>query len=88
MPGRHDGRAEHGTGAMTNGPSGTVTTGTLSTAAVAPIIPPTEPASDGAIPFYSTDADCLSAINRVRNAQEHLAPLALPTNWSSLTGAD
>ena len=76
------------TQAMTMGPSGVFTTGTLSTAAATPIIPPTEPASDGAIPFCSTDADCLSAINGVRNAQEHLAPLALPTNWSSLTGAE
>jgi hypothetical protein len=53
-----------------------------------PIVPPQDPPANGTGGNCATDTDCLTEANTVRAAQEGLAPLALPSNWTSLTPAE
>jgi len=76
------------TGSFTEGPSGTFTTGALPTGAATPIVPPANPPGNGIYDDCGADAECLADINGVRAAQENLQPITLPTNWTSLTGAE
>ncbi len=76
------------TGATTSGPSGSFTTISAPTGSATPILPPNNPPANGAFQVCSTDKECLADINGVRAKQENLQPLALPSNWSNLTGAE
>lgn len=53
-----------------------------------PIVPPQTPPANGTGGNCATDADCLVAANAIRASQEGLPPLALPSNWTSLTAAE
>jgi hypothetical protein len=67
---------------------GTFTTTPAPTGPGTPIDPPNDPPANGIFGSCSTDPGCVNDINGVRAAQEQLAPLTLPTNWASLTGAE
>lgn len=59
----------------------------------APILPPADPSANdlaGGACMTTTagTAACLAAIDAARAAEEGLAPIVLPTNWRSLTGAE
>jgi hypothetical protein len=68
--------------------TGTLTTTPNPTGPAAPINPPSNPSSNGIFGSCSGDAACVNDMNGVRAAQENLAPLSLPSNWSSLTGPE
>jgi putative transposon-encoded protein len=74
--------------AMFTSATGTNSTTANPTGPGTPSIPPNNPSSNGIFAGCGTDADCLSAINGVRAAQEGLPPLSLPSNWSTLTGPE
>jgi hypothetical protein len=74
-------------GQQFNSTTGTITTAALPTGPAAPSIPPDNP-PDGIFGFCASDAACVNDMNGDRAALENLAPLALPSNWSTLTGAE
>lgn len=74
--------------ATTDGATGTFTTASLPTGPGTPLIPPQNPDADGIFGFCSSDAECLADANGVRAAQEGLPAIALPSNWSTLTGPE
>ena len=53
-----------------------------------PINPPNNPSANGIFGQCSGDSACVNDMNGVRAAEEQLPPLALPTNWSTLTGPE
>ncbi len=67
---------------------GTETTTTSPTGPGAPINPPNNPSANGIFGQCSGDPVCVNDMNGVRAAQERLSPLALPTNWSTLSGPE
>jgi hypothetical protein len=67
---------------------GTFTTAAAPTGTGTPIDPPNDPPSNGIFGACSSDAACVNDMNGVRAAQEQLPPLTLPSNWSTLTGAE
>ena len=67
---------------------GTFSTTASPTGSGAPINPPNNPSANGIFGQCSGDPACVNDINGVRAAQEQLPPLALPTNWSTLTGPE
>ena len=68
--------------------TGTLTTAAAPTGPAAPINPPANPPANGIFGFCASDAACANDMNGDRAAQENLAPLALPSNWSTLTQAE
>lgn len=66
----------------------TFTTTAAPTGPGTPINPPNNPSANGIFGQCSGDPACVNDMNGVRAAQEQLAPLTLPTNWSTLTGAE
>ncbi|MDQ6784724.1 MAG: hypothetical protein M3063_15065 [Actinomycetota bacterium] len=65
------------------------TTNRLPSGPAQPIVPPADPAANGIFDgTCATDATCVSDVNGVRAAQENLGPIALPTNWATLTPAE
>ena len=67
---------------------GTFSTTASPTGPGTPINPPNNPSSNGIFGQCSGDPACVNDMNGVRAAQEQLPPLALPTNWSTLTGPE
>jgi hypothetical protein len=64
----------------------TFTTAANATGPGVPIFSPQFPPGNGIFTGgCQTDAQCLSDVNGVRAAEEQLAPLVLPTNWTTLT---
>ena len=64
----------------------TLATATTTTvAALGPIVPPKNPASNGKQSYCTSRTECLTIINNVRADQEGLDPIALPSNWQKLT---
>ncbi len=67
---------------------GTFSTTASPTGAGTPINPPNNPSANGIFGQCSGDPACVNDMNGVRAAQEQLPALALPTNWSTLTGPE
>ena len=67
---------------------GTFSTTASPTGPGTPIKPPNNPSANGIFGQCSGDPACVNDMNGVRAAQEQLPPLALPTNWSTLTGPE
>ncbi len=67
---------------------GTFSTTASPTGPGVPINPPNNPSANGIFGQCSGDPACVNDMNGVRAAQEQLPPLALPTNWSTLTGPE
>jgi hypothetical protein len=67
---------------------GTFSTTASPTGPGTPIDPLNNPPVNGIFGQCSGDAACVNDMNGVRAAQEQLPPLALPTNWSTLTGPE
>jgi hypothetical protein len=66
----------------------TLLTAAASVAALGPIIPPSNPSSNGQQSYCTSRTECLTIINNVRADQEGLDPITLPTNWASLTSSE
>jgi len=64
------------------------TTTTVPTGPGTPIVPPQNPPTNGLFGFCSSDAQCLSDLNGDNAAQDGVAPITLPSNWATLTGAE
>jgi hypothetical protein len=64
-----------------------ITTPAAPTGPGTPIDPPNDPPANGIFGFCGDAADqaCVNDINGTRADQEQLPPIALPTNWSTLT---
>jgi len=67
---------------------GTFSTTAAPTGPGTPINPPNNPSANGIFGQCSGDPACVNDMNGVRAAQEQLPPLALPSNWSTLTGPE
>ncbi|MGH9066446.1 MAG: cell wall-binding repeat-containing protein [Acidimicrobiales bacterium] len=65
-------------------------TGSGTPAPAGAIVPPRHPATDAAYPpaCLSSYQACLTATNKVRATTEGLPPIALPSNWTTLTRAE
>jgi hypothetical protein len=68
--------------------TGTITTSAAPAGPGTPINPPANPSANGIFGQCSGDQVCVNDMNGVRANQEQLAALALPSNWSSLTGPE
>jgi hypothetical protein len=80
---------QNATGMATTDPTtGSFMTTTVPTGPGTPLIPPQNPQTNGIFGYCSTDAECLANANGVRALQEGLPPLALPSNWATLTGPE
>src|SRR5450755_1678713 len=74
--------------ATTDGATGTFTTASVPTGPGTPIVPPQNPTANGIFANCSTDAECLADLNGDAALQEGLPPVALPSNWATLTGPE
>jgi hypothetical protein len=74
--------------ATTMGNTATFTTTATPTGPGTPIVPPQNPATNGLFGFCATDAVCVADLNGDNALQGGVPPVALPTNWSMLTGAE
>ena len=81
-------QAEDDNGSTYDSSTGTFTTSALPTGQTKPIIPPSNPSANGIFGQCSGDTVCVNDMNGVRAAQENLPPLALPSNWASLSGIE
>jgi hypothetical protein len=75
--------------ATTDGATGTFTTTSVPTGPGTPIVPPQNPLTDGIFSGEcSTDTECLADLNGDTALQEGLPPVALPSNWTTLTAGE
>jgi hypothetical protein len=67
-----------------------ITTPAAPTGTGTPIDPPNDPPANGIFGFCGEAADqaCVNDINGTRADQEQLPPIALPSNWSTLTSGE
>jgi hypothetical protein len=70
---------------FTTGLIATLAATITSAAALGPIVPPKNPASNGQQSYCNGRTECLTIINNVRADQEGLDPITLPSNWNTLT---